>query len=155
MWQLIESPSCSLICLLPCIRNRVSLSLTDTQHAVIHPFIKLLWKQWAVWSQPCHPCQSRGTWKPKTDAVSSLLIWFLVCACRSYMDCTLIEIMQIRQGLIYLIIDFFFHPSYSIFSSLSQFLSSVRLICHLCCLSLSECAFRRWRKCLILVFVLF
>lgn len=87
--------------------NRVSLPLTDIQHAVIHPFIKLLWKQWAVWSQACHRRQSRGTWEPKTDAVSSLLIWFLVCACRSYMGCTLIEIMQIRQGLIYLIIDFF------------------------------------------------
>lgn len=32
--------------------SRVSLSLTGMQHAVIHPFIKLLWKQWAVWSQP-------------------------------------------------------------------------------------------------------
>lgn len=96
--------------------NKVSLSLTDIQRAVIPPFIKPLWKQWAVWSQPCHPCQSRGTWEPKTDAVSSLLIWFLVCACRSNMDCTLIEIMQIRQGLIYLIIDF---PPLTLFLHLS------------------------------------
>lgn len=126
--------------------------MTDTQHAVNHPFIRLLWKQWSVWSQPCHTCQSRGTWEPKTDAVSSLLIWFLVCACRRYMDHTLIEIMQIRQGLIYLIIDVFFCLPYSICLSLSFFQSSVRWMCHLCfrlIRLLFESAFRSCGMCLI------